>query len=1147
MTLRRSSAEQPPPPAGTPSPPPRATVASGGPSVARTQAADFGGAKGKAEDTARRSVSAAANGVRGGGDEVPGSHRRMTLALATLLATACALLLTAAPAFARELHVFSTSFGEAGSANGQLALTDQSYVAVNQATGDVYVADTGNARVEEFEADGAFLRTFGTFADPTFIAVDNSTGPSKGDVYAADSGDNTVSKFEADGALIPSWGTSGQLSGFAQLAGIAVDPSGNLWVYDHNSQMREYAPDGTLTTDWESPYRVTDSGIAVDSFDDLYVVREEPPVAKLRPTGAAITESVDPGPVAGLAVDPSNDDLYVAHPTEILGYSAAGERLESFGPPELGVAAGLAVGSAHALYVADTAKQRIDVFTQVPGVPLAVATSGSGSGTVISKPAGIECGSTCAAEFGERSTVTLTATPTKRSTFTGWTGCTAVHGDECEVEMTGAEEVKAEFAAIPQEKLTVPQPGEGIGGGRVSGKSPGSEFTSIECGNGATACEAEYNKEVTITLTATPTERSTFTGWTGCTAVHGDECEVEMTEAKSVKAEFATIPQQTLTVATEGPGAGIVTGTSPGIEFKSIDCGNGATTCAENYNPGATITLTAVPAAAYQFTGWSGGGCSGKGTCKVELNADTKVSANFISKPPSISNFSASNLTATTAELHAEIDPNGADTTYHFEYGTTTNYGASKPSPAEDIGSGLAVRNVTETLTGLQEHVVYHFRVVGENDEGEKTTTEDQSFTFFPPSCPNEHVRQQTGANYLPDCRAYELVSPPSQGNLTPFPAEGPATGYATEPSRLAYVGAFGDVPGIGEPSNSIGDMYVATRTSEGWTTKFVGLPGDKTFLMGSPPWTVSNQIYDPAQWQMGVIADPSLSRIVDWSDGYPSGEFVGDCPCIGSSNAPYVWESTTGDVIGRFPTNLATVSEGENFYGPTFASRDLSHFVFSSNIAFVEGGEPGDTYDNNTVTGATVDLSREPGGADKQGGTVKVSSEGSHILMATAGQLYIRVGDAATIEIAPGHALNYVGMTADGSKVFFTSEEHLTHEDEDHGGASLFMWSEQGEKEGHPLTLISKGDNPGEAGEPGNTSSCNASWTSQCGVSLISFSPYSHLLGGLGGNCGYVPTCEPSDSFIASGNGDIYFYSPEQLDGSKGTPESAESLRLPQ
>jgi len=504
--------------------------------------------------------------------------------------------------------------------------------------------------------------------------------------------------------------------------------------------------------------------------------------------------------------------------------------------------------------------------------------------------------------------------------------------------------------------------------------------------------------------------------------------------------------------------------------------------------------------------------------------------------PPVVDTFFASHLGATTATLNAKITPDGVATKYYFEYGTSTAYGQTAPSPPGELTEELFTSHpVEEHLSGLQEGATYHFRVVVINENG-KLVTADQSFNFSPPACPNEHVRQQTGAGYLPDCRAYELVSPSNEGNLTPFPYPAPASEQATEPSRLAYAGAFGIIPGVGEPSNVVGDMYVATRTSKGWVSKYVGLPSSQNFMMGGPPWAASNNIYGPALWQEGVIANPSLSEIVDWSDGLPSGGYSGECPCIGSSNAPYVWESTTGDLIGRFPTNLGSVPNGDEFSGGTLVSRDLSHFVFASNIAFAEGGIPGDTYDNNTVTGSTADVSREPGGADKQAPTIKVSSEGSHILMTTNGELYMRVNDVATYEIAPGHPVNYVGMTADGSKVYFTTEEHLTHEDEQHGGTSLFMWSEQGEKEGHPLALISKGDNPGKPGEPGNTNSCTAFWTSQCGIVPISFGGYEQLIGGLGGNCGYAPTCQPSDSYIASGNGDIYFYSPEQLEGSKGT-----------
>jgi hypothetical protein len=503
--------------------------------------------------------------------------------------------------------------------------------------------------------------------------------------------------------------------------------------------------------------------------------------------------------------------------------------------------------------------------------------------------------------------------------------------------------------------------------------------------------------------------------------------------------------------------------------------------------------------------------------------------------PPVVDTFFSSHLGATTATLNAKITPDGVDTKYVFEYGTTTAYGETAPSPPGEITKELFTSQPVEVhLNGLQEGVTYHFRVVATNENG-TITTEDQSFNFSPPVCPNEHVRQQTGAGYLPDCRAYELVSPSSEGNLTPFPAAAPASEEATEPSRLAYAGAFGIIPGVGEPSNVVGDMYVATRTTEGWVSRFVGLPSSETFMMGGPPADASNEIYGPALWQDGVVANPSLSKILDWNDGYPNGGYNGQCPCVGSSNAGYVWDSTSGNLLGRFPTNLVAVPNGEEFSGQPYTSRDLTHYVFTSNLAFAEEGVPGDTYDNNTITETTADVSRATGGADKQGGTVKISSDGSHILMSANGELYMRINDTVTAEIAPGHGVNYVGMPADGSKVYFTSNEQLTPDDKD-TSTDLYMWSEKGEESGEPVILVSKGDNEGNAGQPGNTDSCNASWTSQCNVEPISFSSYGQLIGGLGGNCHYAPTCQPSDSFLASGNGDIYFYSPEQLDGAKGT-----------
>ena len=57
-----------------------------------------------------------------------------------------------------------------------------------------------------------------------------------------------------------------------------------------------------------------------------------------------------------------------------------------------------------------------------------------------------------------------------------------------------------------------------------------------------------------------------------------------------------------------------------------INCG---ATCSASYRNGTPVTLTATPRAGSTFTGWSGGGCSGTGTCVITLTADTTVTATF--------------------------------------------------------------------------------------------------------------------------------------------------------------------------------------------------------------------------------------------------------------------------------------------------------------------------------------------------------------------------------------------------------------------------------------------------------------------------------------------------------------------------------------
>ena len=83
------------------------------------------------------------------------------------------------------------------------------------------------------------------------------------------------------------------------------------------------------------------------------------------------------------------------------------------------------------------------------GVALTVTSAGSGSGTITSTPSGINCPSTCTANFASGTQVTLMATPGTSYTFDGWSGaCTGTAG--CTITLNAAETATATFVASIQ-------------------------------------------------------------------------------------------------------------------------------------------------------------------------------------------------------------------------------------------------------------------------------------------------------------------------------------------------------------------------------------------------------------------------------------------------------------------------------------------------------------------------------------------------------------------------------------------------------------------------------------------------------------------------------------------------------------------------
>jgi hypothetical protein len=93
----------------------------------------------------------------------------------------------------------------------------------------------------------------------------------------------------------------------------------------------------------------------------------------------------------------------------------------------------------------------------------------------------------------------------------------------------------------------------------------------------------------------------------------------------------------------------------------------------------------------------------------------------------------ASNITQTTATVAATVDPNGAPTSYHFEYGTSTSYGLST---AAQLATGDDPVQVQAALSGLTSDTTYHYRVVVSNVDGGATGADRTLRTLANPRPP---------------------------------------------------------------------------------------------------------------------------------------------------------------------------------------------------------------------------------------------------------------------------------------------------------------------------------------------------------------------------------------------------------------------------
>jgi hypothetical protein len=411
--------------------------------------------------------------------------------------------------------------------------------------------------------------------------------------------------------------------------------------------------------------------------------------------------------------------------------------------------------------------------------------------------------------------------------------------------------------------------------------------------------------------------------------------------------------------------------------------------------------------------------------------------------PPQVLSQSASGVTATTAQLHAEGNPGGFETTYRFQYETEAEYEANPPEErfagAAEAPVGGAILGTDKEalaaaaqLNGLAPDTAYRYRVLLESEcspaePGQicEVPGAAQAFRTFASTLPG-----------LPDDRAYELVSPAQKNGGQVLPAEPhiSSCGFLSEckpggtyehypmPSSpngdaVAYQGTnFGG--GVGA---TIENAYVARRTESGW----VSVNPTPSLLQKAAP---------------GYLAyDPSLTEAV----------FGQLYLALGSAPSEYTnlyAQPTTSPfavdpLVAAQPPNRPGSGSGEFKLSFAGASKDLSRVFFEANDALTEetsfapaavdgGAAKFNLYEWERATGQLRLVNVAPGNATTAAGASfgvasanTVSADGSRAFFSDAtGQVYVREGAEVTVAIpGSGAAAKFLSASTDGSRVLLT------------------------------------------------------------------------------------------------------------------------------
>lgn len=399
--------------------------------------------------------------------------------------------------------------------------------------------------------------------------------------------------------------------------------------------------------------------------------------------------------------------------------------------------------------------------------------------------------------------------------------------------------------------------------------------------------------------------------------------------------------------------------------------------------------------------------------------ADSTPAAAFTTPgSPGIETVGAPVRTTTTAQLNGRVNPRGAATTFHFEYGEagpcdTSSCASTAPQPA---GSGSLIELVAEEITGLEPATTYHYRLVADNGNPDGPAFgEDMTVTTRASDAPlgHGHFPGPPGSD-----RAYELVSLSDSSGNPVFSTKA----MSDQGDRVAYE-LTGGSP-ISETGKAL-NPFLAERTAKGWHSQLL-----------SPS---RSELINPA-WNTRLVTTSDLSTLLSIN---------------GDSSSETLWRFNSGVQ----PLDFLSVALPQEFpTGWHAASDDASRVV-----ALLSGGQLDPDYPAVTMqsiydisSGAPELASLFPGEAvpacGVSGSLVEketahsLSADGSHLFFPSQGdgpcggnesntQLYVRDLEADQTALISGAPISgpdcvdlFIRSTVDAA--FFWTQSRLSSSD---------------------------------------------------------------------------------------------------------------------